>query len=98
MTITIPKKKPAAAPAKIDQAAADAFISGAPDSAASAPKLGGVKKGNKQQISLTITPGLLAKVDELADKLGQSRAAVINMALYQAIERGLDIDGLHRAA
>ena len=58
----------------------------------------GVKKGNKQQISLTITPGLLAKVDELADKLGQSRAAVINMALYQAIERGLDIDGLQRPA
>jgi len=98
MTITIPKKKPAAAPAKIDQAAADAFISGAPDSAASAPKLGGVKKGNKQQISLTITPGLLLKVDELAEQLGQSRAAVINMAIYRAVEHGLDIDGLHRAA
>lgn len=98
MTITIPKKKPAATPAKIDQAAADAFISGAPDSAASAPKLGGVKKGNKQQISLTITPGLLLKVDELAEQLGQSRAAVINMAIYRAVEHGLDIDGLHRAA
>ena len=98
MTITIPKKKPAAAPAKIDQAAADAFISGAPDSAASAPKLGGVTKGNKQQISLTITPGLLLKVDELAEQLGQSRAAVINMAIYRAVEHGLDIDGLHRAA
>ncbi len=98
MTITIPKKKPAATPAKFDQAAADAFISGAPDSAASAPKLGGVKKGNKQQISLTITPGLLLKVDELAEQLGQSRAAVINMAIYRAVEHGLDIDGLHRAA
>lgn len=98
MTITIPKKKPDAAPARIDQAAADAFISGAPDSAASAPKLGGVKKGNKQQISLTITPGLLLKVDELAEQLGQSRAAVINMAIYRAVEHGLDIDGLHRAA
>lgn len=98
MTITIPKKKPGATPSKIDQAAADAFISGAPDSAASAPKLGGVKKGNKQQISLTITPGLLLKVDELAEQLGQSRAAVINMAIYRAVEHGLDIDGLHRAA
>lgn len=98
MTITIPKKKPAAAPAKIDQAAADAFISGAPDSAASVPKLGGVKKGNKQQISLTITPGLLAKVDELAEQLGQSRAAIINLAIHRAVEHGLDIDGLHRAA
>ena len=97
MTITMPKKKPAAAPAKIDQAAADAFISGAPDSVANAPKLGGVKKGNKQQISLTIKPGLLAKVDELADKLGQSRAAVINMAIYRVVEHGLDIDGLRGA-
>ncbi len=96
MTITIPKKKPAAAPTKIDQAAADAFISGAPDSAASAPKLGGVKKGNKQQISLTITPGLLLKVDELAEQLGQSRAAVINMAIWRAVEHGLVIDGLRK--
>lgn len=98
MAIHMPNKKPAATPAAINQAAADAFISGAPDASASAPKVRGVKKGNKQQISLTITPGLLAKVDELADKLGQSRAAVINMALYQAIERGLDIDGLQRSA
>ena len=96
MTITIPKKKPAATPAKIDQAAADAFISGAPDSAASAPKLGGVKKGNKQQISLTIAPPLLAKIDELAAELGQSRAAVINMAIYRAVEHGLVIDGLRK--
>lgn len=95
MAITMPKKKPAAEPAMIDQAAADAFISGAPDSAA---KPRGVKKGNRQQISLTITPALLAKVDELAEQLGQSRAAVINMAIYRAVEHGLDIDGLHRAA
>lgn len=46
----------------------------------------GVKKGNKQQISLTITPDLLEKVDVLARKMGQSRAAVINMAIYQAVE------------
>lgn len=98
MAITMPKKKLAAASAAIDQAAADAFIAGAPDSAASAPKLRGVKKGNKQQISLTIAPGLLLKIDELAEQLGQSRAAVINMAIYRAVEHGLDIDGLHRAA
>lgn len=98
MAITMPKKKPIAVPAAIDQAAADAFIAGAPDSAASTPKLRGVKKGNKQQISLTIAPGLLLKIDELAEQLGQSRAAVINMAIYRAVEHGLDIDGLHRAA
>lgn len=93
----MPKKKPDAAPVKIDQAAADAFISGAPDSAASAPLVRGVKKGNRQQISLTIAPALLVKVDELAEQLGQSRAAVINMAIYRAVEHGFDIDGLRSA-
>ncbi len=66
---------------------ADAFISGAPDA------VRGVRKGHKQQISLTIAPSLLAKVDALAAELGQSRAAIISMALHQAVERGLVIDG-----
>lgn len=85
MTITKPKPKSATI-------AADAFISGAPDAAK--PK--GVKKGNKQQISLTIAPSLLTKIDELAAELGQSRAAVINMAIYRAVEHGLVIDGLRK--
>lgn len=94
------KKKPApkpATPPAADSAAADAFISGAPDSAASAPKVPGVKKGNKQQISLTIAPALLLKVDELAEQLGQTRAAVINLAIHRAVQHGLDIDGLTNA-
>lgn len=85
--MTITKPKPKATPA------ADAFISGAPD----AEKPRGVKKGNKQQISLTIAPPLLVKIDELAAELGQSRAAVINMAIYRAVEHGLVIDGLRKA-
>lgn len=99
MAITKAPKKPAETAQATNQAAADAdaFISGAPDSAASAPKVPGVKKGNKQQISLTITPGLLEKVDEMATELGQSRAAIINMAIYRAVEHGLAIDGLRRA-
>lgn len=84
MAITKPKPK----------AAADAFISGAPD--AERPR--GVRKGNKQQISLTIAPALLQKVDELAAELGQSRAAIINMAVYRAVEHGLIIDGLRKVA
>ena len=66
------------------------FIAGAPDAEVK-PK--GVKKGNKQQISLTIAPALLVKIDEMATELGQSRAAVINMAIYRAVEHGLVIDG-----
>ena len=90
ITKPIPSKSPA--PSVADNAAAEAFISGAPD----APKVRGVKKGNKQQISLTIAPTLLEKVDQLAAELGQSRAAIINLAIHRAVERGLDIDGLRR--
>lgn len=83
MTITKPKSK--------RTQTADTFILGAPDAEA---KPRGVKKGNKQQISLTIAPALLVKVDELAAELGQSRAAIINMAVYRAVEHGLIIGGL----
>lgn len=79
MAITKPKKK-----TEIED-----FIAAAPD----APR--GVKKGRRLQISLTIAPALLDKVDRLAAKLGQSRAALINMAIYRAVEHGLRIDGLH---
>lgn len=85
MTITKPKPK--------NMQNVDNFISGAPD-AETKPK--GVKKGNKQQISLTIAPALLVKIDEMAAELGQSRAAVINMAIYRAVEHGLTIDGLRK--
>ena len=68
--------------------AADAFISGAPDSP---PRR--VRKGRKVQITLTITEPLLARVDGLAGQLGQSRAAVINLAVMQMLQTGLRLDG-----
>lgn len=80
MAITRPKTKPE------KPITTDEFISGAPDAEAK-PK--GVMKGKKQQISLTIAPALLEKIDGLADELGQSRAAVINLAIYRAVEHGL---------
>ena len=86
MTITKPKPKSAAT--------ADTFISGAPDAEV---KPRGVKKGNKQQISLTIAPALLVKIDEMAAELGQSRAAIINMAIYRAVEHGFTITGLRKS-
>ena len=88
MTITKAKQRTT----QQETATAD-FIAGAPDSGT---KTKGVKKGNKQQISLTMSPALLAKVDALAEKMGQSRAAVINMAVYRAVEHGLTIGGLER--
>lgn len=59
------------------------FISGAPD----ATKARGVRKGNRLQISLTIAPELLTQVDAMASKMGQSRAAVINMAIYRTVSQ-----------
>lgn len=63
----------------------ESFISGAPD----AVGVKGVRRGTKQQITLTIAPDLLAKVDEMAGRMGQSRAALINLAIYRAVEDGV---------
>jgi hypothetical protein len=60
----------------------DGFIGKAPDAGRK-----GVMRGRRAQITLTITPGLLAKVDEMASKMGQSRAALINRAIYELAER-----------
>lgn len=71
------------------QAAADAFIQRAPDAQSDKESVSyekGIKKGNKRQISLTITPELLQRVDEVAKRTGQARAAVINLAIYKALE------------
>lgn len=73
-------KPPKAADKKTD-AKIDAFIGEAPDA-----KRKGVKKGNKEQISLTISTGLLARLDTVADRLQQSRAGMINLAIVRAIE------------
>lgn len=89
ITRPIPAESKATA---VPDSAVDAFISGAPD----APKKPrGVIKGKRQQITLTITPALLSKVDALAAELGQSRAAVINLAIHRAVEHGVSFDGLN---
>lgn len=59
----------------------EAFIGKAPDARK------GVIRGRKEQITLTIAPDLLAKVDEIANRMGQSRAALINRAIYELAER-----------
>ncbi|MFJ7286343.1 hypothetical protein [Pseudomonas sp. NPDC099000] len=82
MTI-VKKAKPAPAEKDIDT-----FISAAPDAAAKGP---GVKKGNKVQISLTIDPEQLSRVDERARELSMGRAAVINMAINNMLENGVSL-------
>lgn len=72
------------------QQSAEAFIGGAPDAGTAPSKTlvyeKGIKKGNKRQISLTISPDLLKRVDEAARRTGQGRAAIINLAIYRALE------------
>lgn len=70
---------------------ADEFVAGAPDAKAQGVSQEGVyekgiKKGNKRQITLTIAPDLLRRVDEVAQRTGQGRANIINMAIYRALE------------
>lgn len=79
---------------KVQSHAVDEFISGAPDAPhvqeVEKPKY--VKKGKKLQITLTISQPILERVDAMAERLGQSRAAIINLAIFQGLESGLQID------
>jgi predicted DNA-binding protein len=71
------------------KAKADAFIAGAPDADAKAvpgKTPNRVKKGSKFQISLTIAPALLEKLDKVVATVGKSRAAVIADAIEREIE------------
>lgn len=89
MEVTKPTKKPTA----------DDFIAAAPDAAAGVPQPRQPKyvmKGKKPQITLTIAKPLLDRVDELAERLGISRAAVINLAIHQGMEHGITVDGSRR--
>ena len=71
----------------------DKYISAAPDAQSQDKREARKKlKGNKVQISLTIAPEILRKVDEMAAELGLSRAALINLAIYQGIENGIRVE------
>ena len=66
----------------------DKFISGAPDAEAASElvEVKGVMRGNKRQISLTLSPGMLPQIDQAADDLGISRAAWISMTIAKALK------------
>lgn len=77
-------------PKVTNNAAADAFVGGAPD-AASTLELTvyekGIQKGNKRQISITLAPELLRQLDERAADMGTGRSAFISMAIYKALNQ-----------
>ena len=81
------QRRPKSAAAR--DAAAEAFVTGAPDAAAIVkPAIydKGVPKGHKRQISLTIAPEMLRQVDERAKHAGIGRAAFISMAIRKALD------------
>lgn len=71
--------------------AVEKFINSAPDSKQSVKK--GVVKGKKQQITITMDPELIERIDEAAAENGQSRAAFINMSCINILDYGLQIAG-----
>lgn len=77
-------------PKTASNAAADAFVGGAPDAAATTEKGAyekGIQKGHKRQVSITIAPDLLRQVDARAKAMGTGRSAFISMAVYKALNQ-----------
>lgn len=77
----------------------EAFVSTDPDTAEVSDDLATtrkkprfVRKGKKIQITLTITEALLEQVDEMAERLSLSRAAVINLSIHQGMARGISVE------
>lgn len=73
---------------------AERFIGAAPDSGsknadaalAIANDPVGLMRGNKRQITLTLTPEMVPKIDSAAASLGISRAAWISMTISKALQ------------
>ncbi len=69
----------------------DAFMEAAPDGKGSTVNDAlyekGIAKGNKRQISITISPELLRQVDERAAAMGTGRSAFISMALFNELKK-----------
>lgn len=64
------------------------FISEAPD-AGLGVATGRLMRGQRAQISHTLPPSMLAKIDALAQAKGMTRAGFINFAISEQIEKRL---------
>ncbi len=76
-------------PLKHNEAAATAFIDAAPDASAKNRSQQdvavGVMRGHKRQISLTLPPDFLPRIDAAAEVMGVARAAWITMAISKEL-------------
>ncbi|WP_205954688.1 MULTISPECIES: ribbon-helix-helix domain-containing protein [Pantoea] len=89
MAITPKPKAPGGTSA--EQAQIDEFINKAPDGNKSEKR--GVKKGQREQITVTFDSAILTQLDELALHEGLSRAALIRMAVRQLLDKGAQVGG-----
>lgn len=89
MAITSRPKPVSTAPQ--DQAQIDKFINEAPDG--NKVEKRGVKKGQREQITVTFDSVMITKLDELAMHEGLSRAALIRMAVRQLLDKGTKVGG-----
>lgn len=79
-------RRPAAA-SSLPEPKAEAFIEGAPDGKGT--KSGrGLKRGKKEQIAVIMAPELLDQLDAAAEKMGQSRSALISLAVFRFLNSG----------
>jgi hypothetical protein len=49
----------------------------------------GVMRGNREQITLTLPPETLDRIERLARSAGMTRAALINLFIHRGLETGL---------
>lgn len=76
---------------KASRAAVQAFVDGAAEAKTAAPPKSrkGVRRGNREQITLTLPPEVIDRIDRRANHLGISRAAYLVQAAVRALEDGL---------
>jgi hypothetical protein len=49
----------------------------------------GVMRGNREQITLTLPPETLERLERLARAAGMTRAALLNLFIHRGLEAGL---------
>jgi len=84
------KPKTSTAPPQ-EQAQIERFINDAPDGKKAEKR--GVKKGQREQITVTFDTTIIAQLDDLAQHEGLSRAALIRMAVRQLLDKGAQVGG-----
>lgn len=89
MAITSKPKAAVAIPQ--EQADIEKFINGAPDGNKAEKR--GVKKGQREQITVTFDTTIISQLDDLAQHEGLSRAALIRMAVRQLLDKGTHVGG-----